>query len=165
MFFEGTIGVNLLSDIESIDSKIGGIRTLVVDSNGGLVGEAIAVAEFLETRKITVISRNNCDSACIILAIASPRSFAERDLKFGFHGVTSIIDSSDEAVLVAQRNAAEQSQTFMLAHHIPQEIVDQSKSIPQDQLIYVPAAVLAKAGAISGLVAPGVVEPDPAGAL
>ena len=70
----GDIGKGLLSRLKAFESEFGSIAVFEIASFGGLVDEALDVADFLEQRAITVIAREMCDSACVFVAIASKES-------------------------------------------------------------------------------------------
>jgi hypothetical protein len=152
VYVEGTIGDGLLSEIETFQKKFGSIKVLEINSHGGLVREALNVGSYLEAHRIQVISRTHCDSACILIAVASPAAYAEETLEFGFHGVSSTVDSDDELVKYGTEISGEESRSFMLSHHVPENIVNEAAHIDANHLMSIPALSLFNSGSLAGLV-------------
>lgn len=148
----GPIGRGVLARIKEVENKLGSIQILAIDSHGGLVDEALKVANYVEVKKIKVVSRGNCDSACILVAVASPFSYAEETLDFGFHGVSSTVDTDDELIKYATDIGGQESRSFMLSHHVPEIIVNEAAHIDRDHLMSIPAMTLFNSGSLTGLV-------------
>jgi hypothetical protein len=149
---QGLIGQGVLVRIKELENKFGPFRILEIDSHGGLVDEALKLANYVENKKLKVVSRTNCDSACILVAIASPLSYAEETLDFGFHGVSSTVETDDELIKYATDIGGERSRSFMLSHHIPEVIVNEAAHIDRDHVMSIPALSLFNSGSLAGLV-------------
>jgi len=148
----GAVGVGLFDRIASFDRRIGGIRTFEIESYGGLIDEALKVSELLEEREAVVIARNQCDSACTMIALSSPYSYADQAMSFGFHGVYSLVDSDAEISKVRMKEIYDTVRQRLIDHGVPVTTLDEAGRLSQDQLLYVTASSLFQEGALSGLV-------------
>ncbi|HMR31119.1 MAG TPA: hypothetical protein PKA13_06930 [Geminicoccaceae bacterium] len=148
----GDIGIGMLARLEAVERELGSIAILEITSPGGLIDEALAIAAFLERRDVQVIAREACDSACVIVAIASPRSYADRSLSYGLHAVGSVVDADDEMARFSRQAAESEARAFLLAHKVPRAIVRKAARTPSDRLFHVPAETFLKAGVIDGLM-------------
>lgn len=148
----GLIGKDLFERLREIDGKLGGIDTFVITSHGGAVSEALLVADFLARRELKVVVRGHCDSACVLLAISSPHSYAEAGMKFGLHEVSPIISSSSELIQFAIVELQRRVDEYMRSKGVPDYLIRVARYTPHDELFYVSAEVLVSLGVIKGLV-------------
>lgn len=153
--FEGPIGRGLLRQLKSFETSYGAIALLRVKSPGGLLDEALRIAEYLRAKRIPVVTHGACDSACVILALASPNSFAEKTLRYGFHQAYSAVRDDTEIGDESLGRGIEVSRAYFLLHGVPADVLNEAAHFPPDQVFYVPAMTLLKSGSLKALVEEG----------
>jgi multisubunit Na+/H+ antiporter MnhB subunit len=158
VYLFGPIGPGLLTSLLAAEQKSGPIARFEIDSEGGLVSEAMDVADYLAKNNVEVVAHNICDSACIVIALASPRSFADRDMSFGFHRVYAPVES---AYLDYWADVSWQgTQAYLREHKVPDDIVEHAADYGPDRVLEVPAETLVRSGALKGLVDPPVYDDE-----
>ncbi len=148
----GPIGDGIRSKLGRLWQSVGPIEVLEINSHGGMVREALDLASFIEEKRIVVVARENCDSACIIVLVAGAKSYADADLQLGMHAVSSLVDSDSELVQFATDIGSTESSNFLIAHGIPKELIERASRVDAGDLLYVPAQRLVDDGAIDGLM-------------
>lgn len=61
------------------------IETVVLDSNGGSLGEALDVAEMVRDRRLKTLVERSCISACTLILLAGEDRAAAPNARIGFH--------------------------------------------------------------------------------
>ncbi len=151
---DGTIGPSFSSKIADILEVHAGVLNLEISSAGGLVDQALDVAEMVESARLTTIAREECNSACILVLMAGSERYADWNLSLGFHAASPItelpsLNSEDEALVYLRRRG------------VPHEIL--AVSAGSTELTMVPGSRLVRDGALSGLLdGPTPVSPDTA---
>jgi hypothetical protein len=151
LLLRGTVGRGVAAKIWKSYQRQGGVGLLEIDSNGGLVGEALWLAQFVEEKRIAVVARGNCDSACVVVALAGRPSFADESLDFGFHRASIDLPSRGILTLATKLEQAELTK-YLRAHGVPNDIVTAASRTSGDQMVYTAARRLVDVGAIDGLV-------------
>ena len=67
-------------------------RVLILNSPGGVLSPAFELADFIVSRELTVVAKNSCASACVLLVAASPQGTALSNAKIVFHHPESRAD-------------------------------------------------------------------------
>ena len=68
-YLNGIIGqksFDMLTNINNIDT----VKVLKLNSPGGLIGNALEIAEFVKSNGISIIVEDECSSACVLIAIS-----------------------------------------------------------------------------------------------
>jgi len=147
----GPIGPNLMRDFISAQRKHGPLTTVEITSPGGLIDEAMELAEYIEEHKITVVVRQRCLSACTMIAVASPNSYAEDAALFGFHRASPIARLGSELGAWGVKVTDEAFFDFLRRHRVPQSILDQAAKHRADSMYFIRASDLARYGTIRTL--------------
>lgn len=151
----GTLGPNLVQDFLRTDRESGPINMVRISSPGGLVEPALELAKMFESRRITVVIEGECSSACLLLAVASPRSFSEANVVFGFHRVSPIADADSEIVLYSVNESWIAYRAYLESHGVPSSVMDEASKHGPSTLHPVPAFDMANYGAIKGIISEG----------
>jgi hypothetical protein len=105
--------------------------TIILDSPGGTVDDAIYIGEFVRSRNWDTLVQSNaiCNSACTMIWLAGTgRSLGNR-ARLGFHSASSASSGAPNRVRSERGNA--KMAKFMAAMGIPQELIDfQPKADP-----------------------------------
>ena len=118
---------------------------------------AFALARMVEDQKISVVVSEYCMSACILIAVASPESYAEKTAVFGFHRVSPLAEITSEIWQDAVNIQNTEAREFLRGHGVPESILAESDKYGPDMVYEVPAKFMVDAGAIKGLMLNGEV--------
>jgi hypothetical protein len=153
----GTIGTTFMSDFRAAENKHGAFSWIELTSPGGLVSEALALAELVETRRTKVIVRGECASACVLIAVASSESYAEADAAFGFHRSSPVAEIQSEIAIFGYEEMDKLADKFLRNHGVTESIMTAAAEHGPDSLLIVGATDMVLTGAIRGIVKDGAV--------
>lgn len=149
---EGTIGPGLSRKLEKIFLDYSKISTLEINSPGGLLDEALRTAEVLERhKKIKVVARSRCSSACTLIFFAGNQRFADWNLSLGFHPANAIADVG-QFFKDGMRKSSIRADAYLKKRGIPERLRLFSNTAAGSNLFMEPAITLAEDGLIQGLV-------------
>jgi ATP-dependent protease ClpP protease subunit len=149
---DGTIGPNLMRDFMALERTSGPLLGLEINSPGGLVDEALKLARFVEKARIPVIVRYECLSACVLVAVASPASYAEEGAIFGFHQTAPVADITSEIAIFGMAEADKEANSFMRDHGVPEEVLREANRYEPDSMYLMTASEMVEAGTIEGIL-------------
>jgi hypothetical protein len=144
-----------MRDFRAIEEKYGSIHTLKISSVGGLVDQALRLAEHVERRRLTVVAEGQCLSACILIAVASPHSYATPDAVFGFHHTSPIAELTSPAARFGVEALGSQSRAFLRAHNVPDKVLVEASKHGADSVYIVSPKEMVAFGAIREIVPKG----------
>lgn len=151
----GTLGPHLMRDFERLNATSGHIDTVRITSPGGLVTSAIELADYFENHKTTVIIVRECSSACILLAVASPQSYADANVSFGLHHTFPIAPAESEIIRFSYERTWQIYRDFLAQHGVPEAILAEAAKHGADSVYPVTAWDMAEHGAIKGVLSGG----------
>lgn len=152
----GLVGPGLARKVSALLDANFGIKKIVIDSNGGLVDEAISVANVIEAHgNLVTVARHACNSACIIIFMAGDRRSAPFDLQFGFHAQSPITSIKGAYNLEALQQLSVDSNRYLRGRGVPQMYLDKAATVGPDKLFPVTAVQLAAIGVVSELTDSG----------
>ncbi len=156
LVIKGLIGPGLAGKVATQLESSTAIDTVTINSNGGLIDEALAVADTIERhRNLTVKAEGSCNSACIIVFMSGQKRVADADLQFGFHAISAITPVAGVYSLQSLGEQDHQAQAFLEARGISPEIIASARALGPDKLYEVPAIHLAEIGAVTQLIDSG----------
>jgi hypothetical protein len=82
---QGTIGTGSFEYVQQILNAASGVRTLVLDSQGGRLREAEQLAELVRERGMDTYVEGQCASACTYIFLAGKDRAATPNAMIGFH--------------------------------------------------------------------------------
>lgn len=108
------------------------IRRLVINSSGGDVTTAYAIARLVKQRQISILilQRNHCESACFFILAASPIKFAYSSSVIGVHRIyrtATLIDNPVETLRVI---------TLLRSYGVPHSILAKLASTSYPNMAY-----------------------------
>ncbi|HRY26824.1 MAG TPA: hypothetical protein P5558_20820 [Geminicoccaceae bacterium] len=150
LLITGTLGPGLMRDFLAAEAAFGPFAAVEISSPGGLVVHALELARHVERHGLTVIVRDECLSACVPIALASPRAYAEKDAVFGFHRVSTPVElHSDMAGYTLEVTQIEMAD-FLRRHRVPESLLEEAARHGADTLHLVSARDMVEMGLISG---------------
>ena len=151
--FDGAIGLDFPSRLQSCLDRRGGAHTLVLNSRGGLMSEAFRAARIIEARgDVTTIARTECDSACVVVLMSGKQRFADYDMTIGFHQVSPTTDDPDSLITNFVASEQIEQRHFLERHGVPKDVLDKGAAAGQRGLASIPAVDLAASGALTGVL-------------
>lgn len=128
-YLHGVIGYNTQTSLlELIQDN--NLNYLELDSDGGLISTATSIGGIVNEEGITTVVRENCASACVIIALSSNNLLVTPDAKFGFHNASSIANSRSQRGRLNSKVASETLFNFLKGKGVPSTIIDQAKLTP-----------------------------------
>lgn len=147
----GTIGPTFSDRLDDYLSIHAGIDTIIITSPGGLVDQAIKAAKIIEKHgKISVIARESCNSACLIILMSGDKRYADWDMGLGFHATSAITNVDPEHLSLVSLSA--EADGYLTKRGVPKEILDHGFSKGGKSLDMVPAIKLAESNSLTGLL-------------
>ena len=144
-YFNGTIGTSTFSSLKSIHDTYG-LKVLELDSQGGLIGDAVKIAEFIKSNKIFTAVNERCESACVLIAISGRKLFVKPSAQFGFHNASSLSQTQSERGKLSSQVGSEVMFDFLKNKGIPDRILKRAKQTPASSMFYVSGADLIRYG-------------------
>lgn len=159
LVIDGGVGFGFATAvIEALETLPDPVR-IEITNEGGLVSEALRVAEVIEKRPgATVIARRTCESACTLLLMAGTHRLADRDMTIGFHAL-SIVDAEEKRGTVFGFNLAlafseRLGDGFLKRRGVPPEIIAEANRRGHEGIYEVDSETLLEPGVLTGLVDP-----------
>lgn len=154
----GSIGGRLMRDFHAIEAKHGPVRLIEITSEGGLIDQALQLAYEVKNRNITVIVRKTCLSACVLVAVASPESYADESALFGFHRTYPVAKFSTQISKYDVLQRSEEARSFLSANGVPNAILIAAEAHGPESMHLVTAREMVKVGAIAGIVSENILS-------
>jgi hypothetical protein len=144
-YLEGQIGRTTLDTLLKLDKKKK-VDFLKLDSTGGLIQIAIEISKYVAAHDILIIVRNECSSACVLIAVSGKRLFTTDSAQFGFHNAASITKPGSEQGKFQSSVGSDIMFSFLKANGIPNDIIEAAKSTNTNDMHYVSGSELIKLG-------------------
>ena len=135
-YLNGIIGqksFDMLTNINNIDT----VKVLKLNSPGGLIGNALKIAEFVKTNGISIIVEDECSSACVLIAISSNKLYTSKYSKFGFHNAASITKPEREIGKFSSTKGSRKMFSFLQKNGIPIDIINIAKNTDSSEIYYI----------------------------
>ena len=82
---KGPLSAGVADRFEEVLNSAPGTRTIMLDSDGGRIFEALRMAELIRARGLDTRVERNCASACTLILLAGKDRSAHRFAQIGFH--------------------------------------------------------------------------------
>lgn len=82
---KGPLSAGVADRFEEVLNSAPGTRTVMLDSDGGRIFEALRMAELIRARGLDTRVERNCASACTLILLAGKDRSAHRFAQIGFH--------------------------------------------------------------------------------
>lgn len=150
---QGDIGANFGRRVKDLLALAPDPVTVEIDSYGGLTNEALTAAEAIETRgDVTVIARNHCASACLIVLMGGERRLADADMALALHATSAVAPIRDRLFAWRLFTEGQRTDAYLLKRGMPKEFIDAANTAGPTQIYVLPAALALRRGVINGLV-------------
>ena len=141
----GVIGTATFASLVSVYHDFG-LEVLELDSQGGLIKDAVEMAEFVESNGIFTAVSGECASACVLIAISGSKLFVTSSAQFGFHNASSISQNQSERGKFSSQLGSETMFDFLKSKGIPDTILKRARETPASGMFYVSGADLIRYG-------------------
>ncbi len=151
IIINGTIGPSFADQLEHKLFIHSGIESIVITSPGGLVDEGLKAARVIERKgNLSVIARQTCNSACLLMLMAGNQRYADWDMDLGFHAVSAITHVDEQAIHLAELGA--EADSYLSIRGVPKEIIAGANAKGAKSMESVPAIKMAELKVLSGLL-------------
>lgn len=118
LVLSGTLGAGSSSKVRSLLDQSPEVATLVLESPGGRLVEAVRIAKLIRERKLDTYVETHCESACTFIFLAGADRAATRDVRIGFHraffpGMSPKLDAAMTENMLKQYREAGLSDAFL----------------------------------------------------
>jgi hypothetical protein len=113
------------------------VTTIHLTSGGGLLDEAKKIALFVGDKEIAIWVSSTCESACVIIALASPEIYVAPNALFGFHRGSAVASPNSELGRFIGGAATEDYMAQLMRLGVPHYILRKAQETPPDDMYYV----------------------------
>jgi ATP-dependent protease ClpP protease subunit len=85
LVLSGELGVGSSSKVEAQLEQAPDVTTVVLESPGGRMAEAVAIGRLIRERKLNTYVETHCESACTLIFLAGAERAGTPDAQIGFH--------------------------------------------------------------------------------
>src|SRR5690606_35103326 len=119
---------------------------MLLRSPGGLIDVGIEIGELLEENQVDVLVPENCESACVIVALSAARLFVSPDARFGFHRASAVADNDSQLGRFAGNTATARYVSVLRGMGIPESVLEITENTPSDDMYYLSGEELVQLG-------------------
>ncbi|HEX4182313.1 MAG TPA: GYF domain-containing protein [Caulobacteraceae bacterium] len=149
----GSVGPGFAREVRRHLPPPGTPVTLEIDSLGGLVREALAVAAELEKRPgSTVIVRHECASACVVVLMGADRRLAAYDGWLDLHAASPVIATTDPLIAWNSAQQGVKAHSYMVRRGVPDAALRRAERLGPGHVLRLPAVAALDAGVLTGLL-------------
>lgn len=135
LLIEGVIGPLTFQSIKNY-AATQKVHSIVLNSQGGLIDNAIEIADYIQRNSIDTYVLNYCESACVIIAVSGNQLYANSDAKFGFHQ-SAVLTSYESQLTQAMSNEGTLQMIEALAYYgVPPEILAWINKTKSKDMVY-----------------------------
>ncbi|WP_310542478.1 DUF4339 domain-containing protein [Phenylobacterium sp.] len=150
---KGAIGVNFGRRMKELLALAPDPVTVEIESYGGLTSEALTAAEAIEKRGgVTVVARNHCASACLIVLMGAQHRLADADISLAFHASSAVAPVADRFFAWSLIAEGERADAYLLKRGVPKDYIDAANTAGPDQVYETPAALALRRGVLTGVL-------------
>jgi len=142
---DGYIGHETLSTFREILNQKS-FPLLLLRSEGGLIGAGIEIGEILNNRQMDVLVTENCESACVIVALSGTNLFVDAEASFGFHRASATAGNSSQLGRFIGDIATEELLTALDALGVPDSILKIAEQTSPSEMYYVSGYEMVRLG-------------------
>jgi hypothetical protein len=120
------------------------VNILSLESDGGLIDEAMQATVLIESRRISTYVPNFCNSACIVLFVAGHQRWARASANFGFHAVYPVADNRYSSLVLEIEGG--KSDEYLASRGVPSTIIEEGRKYGPNEAYFVDAQTLRRSG-------------------
>lgn len=151
LFVEGAIGPGFGERLAQRLASTPDPARIFIDSDGGLVGEALDAAQAIEHRGVTVVAGEECASACIIVLMGGKRRLGPYGGSILFHATAPVVTSANAMYNWLAGQLGEQARSYLLRRGVPPSDLDEARRRGPQEVFEVPNLAALKQGVLTGL--------------
>jgi len=142
---DGEIGHDTLLSLQALlpDESI---PMLLLRSPGGIIGVGVELGEILEENQIDVLVPENCESACVIVALSAARLFVSPDASFGFHRGSAVASDHSQLGRYIGNISTAHYVSVLRDLGIPESVLEITENTPTDDMYYLTGEELIEFG-------------------
>ncbi len=118
------------------------VKTVILNSPGGIVPVGTRFAAIVKTRGFDTLVNSECSSACTYVFLAGQRRVLQGRGRLGFHSVANVFGADTTASASAQRHA----EALLAARGVPADFIARVSSTPASSMWYPAPEELRRAG-------------------
>ena len=151
LMLNGHIGPQTYESLLSFAHN-GTANRIILNSPGGDIGSAIAVAQWVSNNQVPIFVEGICSSACVIIAVSGSHLYASKNAKFGFHQGAASSSINSQHTKYIGLVATEIMETELKSRGVPEEILYWVRKTPSDGMHYLTASELKLAGVVDTII-------------
>ncbi len=148
LVYTGYFAWPALSAIETVLAGAPQVRTVVLNSPGGIVPMGYRFADIVKARGLDTLVNTECSSACTYVFLAGKRRVLQGRGQLGFHAVANVFGADTTATTSAQRR----SEAALAAYGLPAEFIARVSSTPASSLWHPTPDELRRAGVVTDVL-------------
>jgi hypothetical protein len=90
IMLSGAVGAGSAGRFEDALDGAPGVTTIMLESGGGRIEEAVRIARMIRERKLNTYVESHCESACTLILLAGTDRAATTRAQIGFHRASSV---------------------------------------------------------------------------
>ncbi|MBK8906920.1 MAG: hypothetical protein IPM60_03175 [Rhodospirillales bacterium] len=141
----GEIGYETLVSLQSVLDREPS-SAILLSSEGGLLDAAIEIGRILRERQIDVLVDENCESACVIVALSAERLFVAADARFGFHRASAPASRDSQLGRYIGKMATDDLLSSLRSLRIPDSVLTRAEETPAYEMYYLSGDDLVQLG-------------------
>jgi hypothetical protein len=132
---DGEIGHETLSTLRNV-VDYERISILFLRSEGGLIEIGIEIGKLLKLNRMAVFVPENCESACVIIALSGEQLYVAPDARFGFHRGSAVASNNSQLGRFIGNAATEDYVLALGALGVPESILAITRATPSNDMHY-----------------------------
>ena len=142
---DGDIGYATLESLEAV-LNLESVSKLELRSEGGTIDAAISIGELLAEKRLDVFVKDNCESACVVVALSGERLFVAPDAQFGFHRGSAVASTESQIGRFIGNLATEEYISALGERGVPREILSIAEETPAEEMHYLSGEEMVQLG-------------------
>lgn len=135
----GPIGIRMRRDLTAIMTSHPDTKLILLESEGGLIDEALEIAEEVAGHQMTVRVDDYCASACVILWAASPTRQLAPNAELGLHEGSLDLDIARDWILALKRTTDAQVVTVLRRAGFSSELLAKRLEVGENGMYWLSA--------------------------
>lgn len=145
LLIDGQIGPSTFQSITDYASNHK-VNSIVLYSQGGLINNAIEIAEYIQRNVIDTYVLDYCESACVIIAVSGKRLYASSDAKFGFHQSVALTNSQSQIAQAISIEGTLKMEEALAYYGVPPQVLKSMNKTQSKDMAYFSGAELHNLG-------------------
>lgn len=150
---DGRIGPGFGRSVEALLAQAPTPTTIEITSSGGLLNEAMIAARAIEAQgDVTVVARDSCASACIIVLMGGQTRLADVDMPLEFHATAAVTPIKDRFFAWSVKDEGAKADAYLVTRGVPKELLETADRIGPGKVYAIPAPLAVGHGVLTGVL-------------